>query len=123
MPEEAERDIISTTLACVRFGLLMAGALAAVGGYLAGIHGGREFLAQPLRIKWAIVVVALIFLYNIGTTILRGRRSAVTSVLMLGMAGIAVFWLCAIWDPENIAVDKLHWWYVSTSGWKAYGSW
>ncbi|NOG74137.1 cbb3-type cytochrome c oxidase subunit I [Roseicella sp. DB1501] len=112
VPEEAERDITSPLLAYVQFGLLLVGALAAVGGYLLGIHGGREFLEQPLWIKWAIVVVALIFLFNIGSTILRGRRTAVTSVLMLGMVGIAVFWFFAIWDPANIAVDKLYWWYV-----------
>jgi len=112
VPEEAERDIESPLLAYVQFGLLMVGALVAVGGYLIGIHGGREFLEQPLWIKWAIVVVAGIFLYNIGMTVLKGRRTAITSVLLLGMVGIAVFWLFAIWNPVNIAVDKLYWWYV-----------
>jgi nitric oxide reductase subunit B len=112
VPEEAERDIESPLLAYVQFGLLLVGALAAVGGYLMGVHGGREFLEQPLWVKWAIVLVALIFLYNIGATILKGRRTAITSVLMLGMVGVAVFWLFAIWNPENIAVDKLYWWYV-----------
>jgi nitric oxide reductase subunit B len=112
VPEEAERDIESPMLAYVQFALLLVGALASVAGYLVGIHGGREFLEQPLWVKWAIVAVAAIFLYNIGMTILRGRRTAVTSVLLLGMVGIAVFWLFAIWNPENIAVDKLYWWYV-----------
>ena len=112
VPEESEREITSPALAYVQFTILMLGALAAVGGYMLGIHGGREFLEQPLWVKWGIVVVALIFLFNIGSTILRGRRTAVTSVLLLGMLGIAVFWLFAIWNPENIAVDKLYWWYV-----------
>ena len=42
VPEEAERDITSPLLAYIQFGLLMVAALAAVGGYLMGIHGGRE---------------------------------------------------------------------------------
>jgi nitric oxide reductase subunit B len=112
VPEEAERELESPLLAYVQFALLLVGALVAVGGYLLGIHGGREFLEQPLWIKWAIVVVAGIFLYNIGMTVLKGRRTAITNVLLLGMAGIAVFWLFAIWNPVNIAVDKLYWWYV-----------
>lgn len=112
VPEEAERDIESPLLAYVQFGLLMVGALASVAGYLMGIHGGREFLEQPLWVKWAIVAVAGIFLYNIGMTVLKGRRTAITSVLLLGMVGIAVFWLFAIWNPVSIAVDKLYWWYV-----------
>jgi nitric oxide reductase subunit B len=112
VPEEAERELESPLLAYVQFGLLMFGALVSVAGYLVGIHGGREFLEQPLWVKWAIVVVALIFLYNIGMTVLKGRRTAITNVLLLGMLGIAVFWLFAIWNPANIAVDKLYWWYV-----------
>jgi nitric oxide reductase subunit B len=112
VPEEAERELESPLLAYIQFALLMVGALASVAGYLFGIHGGREFLEQPLWVKWAIVVVALIFLYNIGMTVLKGRRTAITNVLLLGMLGIAVFWLFAIWNPVNIAVDKLYWWYV-----------
>ena len=87
VPEEAEREIESPLLAYIQFGLLMVGALASVAGYLFGIHGGREFLEQPLWVKWAIVLVAGIFLYNIGMTILRGRRTAITRAR--GSTGLA----------------------------------
>jgi nitric oxide reductase subunit B len=112
VPEEAERDIESPFLAYVQLGLLMFGALAAVVGYLFGIHEGREFLEQPLWIKGAIVVVALIYLYNISMTILKGRKTAIGNVLLLGMWGIAVFWLFAFYNPGNIALDKVYWWYI-----------
>jgi nitric oxide reductase subunit B len=112
IPEEAERDIHSPLLGYIQFGLLMFGALAAVVGYLFGIHEGREFLEQPLWIKLAIVVVAVIFLFNVSMTVLRGRRTAVTNVLLLGLFGIAAFWLFALYNPSNIALDKLYWWYV-----------
>ncbi|MDQ0530361.1 cbb3-type cytochrome c oxidase subunit I, partial [Azospirillum rugosum] len=65
IPEEAERELHSPKLAYLQFGLFMFGALAAVVGYVFRIHEGREFLEQPLWIKAAIVVVALLFLYNI----------------------------------------------------------
>ncbi len=112
IPEEAERDIESPLLAYIQFALLLFGALAAVVGYLFGIHNGREFLEQPLWVKWAIVAVALIFLYNVSMTVLKGRRTSITSVLLLGLWGIAIFWVFAIWNPANIAVDKLYWWWV-----------
>ena len=112
VPEEAERDIESPFLAYVQLGLLMFGALAAVAGYLFGIHEGREFLEQPLWIKAAIVVVALIYLYNISMTIMKGRKTAIGNVLLLGMWGIAVFWLFAFYNPGNIALDKVYWWYI-----------
>lgn len=112
IPEEAERDIESPFLAYVQLALLMFGALAAVVGYVFGIHEGREFLEQPLWIKAAIVVVALIFLYNVSMTILKGRKTAIGNVLLLGMWGIAVFWLFAFFNPANVALDKIYWWYV-----------
>ncbi|WP_128291035.1 cbb3-type cytochrome c oxidase subunit I [Afifella aestuarii] len=112
VPEEAERDIESPFLAYVQLGLLMFGALSAVAGYTVGIHEGREFLEQPLWIKVAIAVVAVIFLYNISMTVLRGRKTAVTNVLLLGLWGIAVFWLFAFYEPTNISLDKVYWWYI-----------
>jgi nitric oxide reductase subunit B len=112
VPEEAEREIESPMLAYVQLALLMVGALASVIGYLFGIHGGREFLEQPMWVKLAIVVVALIFLYNVSMTVLKGRRTAITIVLLLGMWGIALFWLFAIYNPVNLSLDKMYWWYV-----------
>ena len=112
IPEEAERDIHSPMLAYIQFGLFLFGALAAVVGYALGIHEGREFLEQPLWIKAAIVVVALMFLYNVSMTVLRGRRTAITGILLMGLWGIAIFFLFAFYNPANLAVDKLYWWYV-----------
>ena len=112
IPEEAERDIESPLLAYIQLGLLMFGALAAVVGYLFGIHEGREFLEQPLWIKVAIVVVALIFLYNVSLTVLKGRKTAISNILLLGLWGIALFWLFAFYDPANLSLDKLYWWYI-----------
>ncbi|GJD57700.1 cbb3-type cytochrome c oxidase subunit I [Methylobacterium dankookense] len=112
VPEEAERDIESPLLAYVQLGLLMFAALAAVIGYAFGVHEGREFLEQPLWIKIGIVVVALIFLYNVSMTVAKGRKTAVTNVLLLGLWGIAVFWLFAFYNPANLSLDKMYWWYV-----------
>jgi nitric oxide reductase subunit B len=112
IPEETERDIESPLLAYIQLGLFMFGALAAVVGYAFRIHEGREFLEQPLWIKIDIVVVALIFLYNVSLTVMKGRKTAITNVLLLGLWGTAVFWLFAFYNPSNIALDKLYWWYV-----------
>ena len=82
VPEEAETELYSPKLAYIQFGLFMFGGLAAVVSYLFGIHEGREFLEQPMWIKMAIVVVALMYLFNLSMTVLKGRRTAVTNVLM-----------------------------------------
>ena len=75
-----------------------------------GIHEGREFLEQPLWVKLAIVVAALIFLFNVSVTVLKGRKTAITTVLLLGLWGIALFFLFALYNPDNLSVDKLYWW-------------
>ncbi len=112
IPEEAEREIESVKLAYIQFAILFLGAAAAVVGYVFRVHGGREFLEQPMWVKLGIVVAALIFLYNITMTVLKGRKTAITNVLLLGLWGVALFFLFALWEPHNLVLDKIFWWYV-----------
>lgn len=112
VPEESETELHSPQLAYLQLVILMVGASAAVIGYLFGIHEGREFLEQPLWVKLGIVVAALIFLFNITVTVLKGRKTAITNVLLLGLWGIALFFLFALYNPGNLTVDKIYWWYV-----------
>ncbi|RAU20024.1 nitric-oxide reductase large subunit [Paramagnetospirillum kuznetsovii] len=112
IPEEAETELYSPKLAIVQFWLFLIGAAAAVIGYLFHIHEGREFLEQPLWIKLAIVVVALMFLFNISMTVLKGRKTAITNVLLLGLWGIAIFFLFSLYNPSNLILDKMFWWWV-----------
>lgn len=112
IPEESEREIHSPTIAYAQLLLLTVGAGAAVVGYLFRIHQGREFLEQPTWVKLGIVVAALMFLYNISMTVLQGRKTAITNVLLLGLWGIAVFFLFSLYNPSNLVLDKIYWWYV-----------
>ena len=112
LPEEAERELFSPLLAYVQLGILVFGTLAAVIGYLAGIHGGREFLEQPLWVKWGIFVAAVIFLVNVTMTSLAGRKTAITNILLLGLWLMCLLWIFAIINPDNLALDKLYWWFV-----------
>lgn len=112
LPEETEREIHSTFLAYLQFWLLFVAAVVTVIGYLFGYYDGRSYLEQPLYTKIGIVIVALIFLYNCSLTVLRGRRTVITSILLLGLWGIAVFFLFAFYVPANIVIDKVFWWWV-----------
>ena len=112
LPEEAEREIHSTTLAYAQLAILVPAAALAVVGYLFRIHQGREFLEQPTPIKLAITAAVLIFLYNVSMTVLKGRKTAVSSVLLLGLWGLGVFFLFAFYNPSNLVVDKIYWWWV-----------
>ncbi len=114
IPEEAEREIHSPFLAYVQFAIFFFGALAAVAGYLFHIYAdqARSYLEQPLWVKLGIIVAALIFLFNISMTVLQGRKTAITNVLLLGLWGVAIFFLFSLYNPANLSVDKMFWWYV-----------
>ncbi len=45
-------------------------------------------------------------------TVLQGRKTAITNVLLLGLWGIAIFFLFSLYNPANLSEDKMFWWYV-----------
>ncbi|HEY3326337.1 MAG TPA: cbb3-type cytochrome c oxidase subunit I [Novimethylophilus sp.] len=126
VPEETETELFSPKLAIAMFWVfLVAGALTILGyllvpyAALAKMTGndilntmGREFLEQPLPTKLGIVVVALAFLFNITMTLLKGRKTAISLVLVLGLAGLAGFFLFSFYNPANLVKDKFYWWWV-----------
>jgi len=126
VPEEAERDLIAPWLAKLMFWIFLVAAALTVIGYLfvpyAGLAKmtgnellptmGREFLEQPTITKIGIVIVALAFLFNIGGTILTGRKTVVNLVLLIGLVGLAVFFLFSFYNPTNLVLDKYFWWWV-----------
>ncbi|MDA8232745.1 MAG: cbb3-type cytochrome c oxidase subunit I [Magnetospirillum sp.] len=112
IPEEAETELHSPGLAKLQFWLFFGAAGAAVVGYLFGYYDGRSYLEQPLYIKIGIVVVALMFLYNVSMTVLKGRKTVISNILLLGLWGIAVFFLFAFYVPSNTVLDKMFWWWV-----------
>ncbi|MCV6548184.1 MAG: cbb3-type cytochrome c oxidase subunit I [Cohaesibacter sp.] len=112
IPEEAEREIHSVKLAYIQLVIWVVGSGGAVISYLFRVHEGREFLEQPLWVKLGIVVAALMFLYNVSMTVLKGRKTTISNVLLLGLWGLAVFFLFAFYNSVNLAIDKMYWWYV-----------
>ncbi len=112
LPEEAETEIYSPKLAWIQFWLFLFAAASAVVGYLFGVHEGREFLEQPLWVKIAIVIVALMFMFNVSMTLLRGKRTAISIILITGLWGLTLFFLFAFYNPSNLSLDKMYWWYV-----------
>ncbi len=126
IPEETENELWSPGLAIAMFWIfLIAGVLTIVGylmlpyATLAKMTGndllatmGREFLEQPLLTKIGIVIVALALLLNLTMTMLKGRKTAISLVLMLGLWGLAIFFLFAFYNPHNLVLDKYYWWWV-----------
>jgi nitric oxide reductase subunit B len=75
---------------------------------------GNKLLEQPMAVKIAIVVVMLMFLYNIGMTIWKARRLTTTEgVLVAGLALTAILYLPALLTHDNYTVSIYYrWWTV-----------
>jgi nitric oxide reductase subunit B len=126
IPEEAETELYSPKLAWTLFWIFAAAGTLTIIGYLAVPYAtlaeitgndllptmGREFLEMPTITKVGVVVVALGFLFNIGMTILKGRKTVVNLVLITGLLGLALMFLFSFYNPDNLALDKYFWWYV-----------
>ena len=126
IPEEAETELFSPKLALLMFWIFLVAGAATIVGYLAVPYAtlaeltgndlletmGREFLEQPLPTKIGIVVVALVFLFNITMTVLKGKKTAIATVLLIGLWGLAVFFLFSFYNPVNVVLDKFFWWWT-----------
>jgi nitric oxide reductase subunit B len=113
VPEESRAEIYSEKLAWIQLGLWLAAGVAAVVGYLFGITAGRKFLEMPLVLKFGVVIVMLIFLYNLGMTIRRARRFTTTEgVLLGGFVGAALLFLPGLIPFDNYTLDRFYRWWV-----------
>jgi nitric oxide reductase subunit B len=126
VPEESERELWSPLLAKVMFWVFAAAGVATILGYLLVPYAelteltynhllptmGREFLEQPTITKIGIVIVALAFIFNIGMTVIKGRKTVITIILLTGLVGLAVFFLFAFYVPDSLVLDKFFWWFV-----------
>ena len=126
IPEESETELFSPLLATLLFWIFLAAGGATVLAYLLVDYAtlaeitmndllptmGREFLEQPTITKIGIVIVALGFLFNIGMTMLKGRKTVISMIMFIGLTGLAVFFLFSFVNPSNLIEDKFWWWWV-----------
>ncbi|OQX76597.1 MAG: nitric-oxide reductase large subunit [Epsilonproteobacteria bacterium 4484_65] len=126
IPEEAERELWSPKLAIITFWVFVVAGVATILGYLFVPYAtlteitfnellptmGREFLEQPLPTKVGIVLVVVSYIVNVSMTVLKGRRTVITTVLITGLLGLAVFFLFAFYVPDNLIMDKFFWWFT-----------
>lgn len=113
VPEESRTELYSVRLAYWSLAIWVVAGLTAVIGYLFGWTAGNKFLEQPLPIKIAIVVVMVLFLYNLIMTIRKaGRWTTTEGVLVIGLLGTALLYLPGLIDYENYTVGIFYRWWV-----------
>ncbi|MET0488496.1 MAG: cbb3-type cytochrome c oxidase subunit I, partial [Candidatus Rokuibacteriota bacterium] len=114
VPEESRVELHSVRLAYVQLAIWTAMGVTAVVGYVFRWTAGNKLLEQPFPLKVVIVIVMLIFLYNLGMTIRAGGRLTTTEgVLVGGLACTALLYLPALFEFDNYTVSVFYrWWTV-----------
>lgn len=114
VPEESRGEIFSTKIAYVQLVAWTLMGVTAVGGYMFGWTAGNKLLEQPFPLKIVIVIVMLMFLYNILMTIKQAGRWTVTEgVLVAGLALAALLYLPALVEYDNYTVAIFYrWWTI-----------
>ncbi|HEX5580105.1 MAG TPA: cbb3-type cytochrome c oxidase subunit I, partial [Gemmatimonadaceae bacterium] len=113
-PEESRTELHSERLAYWQLGLWTLNGVVIIVGYLFGWTAGNKLLEQPWPTKLIIVVVMLMFLYNILMTIRKaGRWTTTEGVLVAGLALAALLYLPALLVFHNYTVSIFYrWWTI-----------
>ena len=114
VPEESRTEIYSAKLAYWQLGIWTTLGVVIIVGYLFGWTAGNKLLEQPWPTKLGIVVVMLMFLYNILMTIRKaGRWTTTEAVLVAGLGMAAILYLPALLEFHNYTISIFYrWWTI-----------
>ena len=113
VPEETRSELFSTKLAYIQLILLVGAGVAALVGFLFGWNQGRPLLEIPFELDLVIVVGALIFLFNVGVTMIRAKNwTVIQGTLLGGLIFLALLYLFGIPFYKNLSIDWYYWWWV-----------
>ena len=109
LPDETKREIYSPGLAYFQLVLLVVTGVVALVGFVFGWTQGRPLLEIPRPLDFAVVIGALIFLFNVGMTMLKGKNwTVIQGTLLAGLIVLALLYLFGIPFYHNLSVD---WYY------------
>ncbi len=125
LPIETGRETVGIKLGKLAFFVLVAAVTVVVLVYLFiqigpgnqislwFINEGREYIEAPRWADIGIVVVVLIFLYNVIATVIASKRlTGIMGVLIVDLVALAGLYLAGMFYTVNISVDQYFWWWV-----------
>ncbi|MDO8586286.1 MAG: cbb3-type cytochrome c oxidase subunit I [Armatimonadota bacterium] len=113
IPEESRSELFSTKLAYLQLVLLVGAGVAALIGFIFGWTQGRPLLEIPFALDLVVVAGALLFLFNIGATIIRAKNwTVLQGTLLGGLVFLALLYLFGIPFYRNLSIDWYYWWWV-----------
>jgi len=124
MPDETGVETVHIGLGKLAFWILTAAVTVVVLVYILVqvgpgtestiwlINEGREYLEAPRWADIGIVVVVLVFYWNVFTTFMKGRRTGIMMVLVADLMALAGLYLAGMFFTDNISMDQYWWWWV-----------
>jgi nitric oxide reductase subunit B len=113
LPDETKSEIYSTKLAYLIFVVLALTGVVALVGFLFGWNQGKPLLEIPTELDFVVVVGALLFLFNVGMTMIKAKHwTAIQGTLLAGLVFLAVLYLFGIPFYRNLTIDWYYWWWV-----------
>ena len=76
------------------------------------IHEGREYIEAPRWADIGIVVVVLVFYWNVFATYMAGRQTGIMTVMVANLLALAGLYLTGMFFTDNISMDQFWWWWV-----------
>jgi len=76
------------------------------------INEGREYIEAPRWADIGIVVVVLIFYWNIFATFMAGKKTGIMTVMVANLLALAGLYLAGMFFTDNISMDQFWWWWV-----------
>ena len=113
VPAETKSEIYSTKIAYIQLVALALTGVTALIGFLFGWTQGRPLLEIPMPLDFVIVIGALMFLFNIGMTMLKAKNwTVIQGTLLGGLVFLALMYLFGIPFYRNLTIDWYYWWWV-----------
>ena len=113
LPDETGRELFSPTLAYLQLIILAGTGVVGIVGFLFYWTEGKPLLELPRPLDILIVIGALMFLFNVGITMLKARRwTAIQGSLLGGLVFLAILYLFDLPFYRNLTIDWYYWWWV-----------
>ena len=113
IPEETRNDLYSEKIAWFQLIVLLLTGVTALVGFLFGWTQGRPLLEIPTALDIVVVVGALLFLFNVAMTMIKGKNwTTLQGTLLGGLVFLALLYLFGIPFYRNEVLDWYYWWWV-----------
>ncbi|BAF71204.1 cbb3-type cytochrome c oxidase subunit I [Sulfurovum sp. NBC37-1] len=76
------------------------------------INEGREYIEAPRWADIGIVVVVLIFYWNVFATFMKGKKTGIMTVMVADLLALAGLYVAGMFFTDNISMDQFWWWWV-----------